>query len=275
MKSSKTKSLGQHFLRDRSVLRKILGVISPEAEDFIIEIGAGKGVLTIPLALGAGGVIALEKDKALIPGLRSKNLDNLTILDADVLDIRFGDLFQDQKGQGKKIKIVGNLPYVISAPILLKVLEEKEVIEKCVFLLQKEVAQRISARPGTKSYAPLSIRLQIYFSVELCFSVKPTAFTPPPRVQSALVRLEKRKEPLFPIKNEESFSLFLKTAFRHRRKTLINNLVMAGYDRERLERICQGIGIPKNFRPEQISIPQFVELFASLPERGQAPDQGD
>jgi len=266
MKRSKTKALGQHFLRDRSVLGKILRVINPQSEDLIIEIGAGRGVLTFALAKQAGRVIALEKDRALIPGLRTKSVPNLTVLEADVLTVRFADLLRNREAPATGVKLVGNIPYVISAPLLLKVLEEKDMFSECVFLLQKEVAERISARPGTKSYAPLSIRLQIHFAVELRFSVEPASFSPPPQVRSALVRLVKRPEPLFPIAEEESFIRFLKTAFRHRRKTLVNNLLMAGYARPQLESICQRLDIAKNLRPEQIAIPQFVAMFNLLPK---------
>jgi len=261
LRRSRTRSFGQHFLKDKSVLWKIIEVIAPDEADLIIEIGAGKGALTLPLAKKAGHVIAVEKDRALIPGLRAQNLKNLTVLEADVLCVDFSVLCRDYAGTGKKAKLAGNLPYVISAPILFKILEEKESLSDCVFLLQKEVAERIRAKPGTKAYAPISIRLQNDFSVRLCFTVGPASFSPPPQVQSALVRLEKRDEPLFPVKRPEAFGRFLKTAFRHRRKTLVNNLLMAGHDRTTLETILGQLGIAKNRRPEQVSIPQFVGMF--------------
>ena len=261
MKRKKVKNLGQHFLKDKSVLRKILRIISPQKEDMILEIGAGKGALTLPLAKKAGGVIALEKDKSLIPGLRAKQFPNLSVLEEDVLKIRFADLLQKREGFCQKIKLVGNLPYVISSQILLKVLEEKDLFSDCIFLLQKEVAERISAQPGTKAYAPLSMRLQNHFDITICFAVGPASFYPPPKVMSALVHLKKRPRPLFALPDEEAFARFLKMAFRHRRKTLANNLVMGGHDRTHLTQIFQALGLGKTIRPEQLTLSQFVKLF--------------
>jgi len=266
MKRSKIKALGQHFLRDRSVLRKIVRTISPDKSDIIIEIGAGKGFLTFPLAEEADRVIAIEKDKTLIPELKSRCVPNLEIVDADVLTLRFADLVGSKKSRKGKVKLVGNLPYVISSQVLVKVLEEKDVVDKCVFLLQKEVAERISAQPGTKSYAPLSIRFQNDFKVQLCFTVKPESFSPPPQVKSALISLEKRCQPLCLISDEEAFRKFLKVVFRHRRKTLFNNLLLAGHTRSQLEWTAVELRMGKDVRPEQLTISAYVELFNFLME---------
>jgi 16S rRNA (adenine1518-N6/adenine1519-N6)-dimethyltransferase len=268
MKRSKTKALGQHFLRDKFVLRKIIRVISPDKDDLIIEIGAGKGALTFPLAKDADHMIAIERDKTLVPKLNAINLLNLKILEADVLTLRFADLIGSEARQKGKVKLVGNLPYVISSQVLVKVLEEKDILDLCVFLLQKEVAERISAQPGTKSYAPLSIRFQNDFKVQLCFIVKPESFSPPPQVKSALISLEKRTQPLFPISDDKTFSDFLKVAFRHRRKTLLNNLLLAGHTRSQLHPTSQELGIQKDIRPEQLTLSEYVKLFNFLMENG-------
>jgi len=268
MKHSKTKALGQHFLRDRSVLQRILKVVSPDKEDLIIEIGAGKGVLTFPLAAAADRVIAVERDTSLISELKAKGRTNLRILEADVLTIRFTDIVTSEMKPRRKVKVVGNLPYVISSQILIKILEEKEVVDRCVFLLQKEVAERITAQPGTKSYSPLSIRFQNAFKVQLCFIVKPESFSPPPKVKSALVSFAKRDQPLHLLSDEPSFSQFLKLAFRHRRKTLFNNLLMAGYPRDLLETTIRELRIDQNARPEQLSLTDHVSVFNFVMENG-------
>ncbi|MFC2165149.1 16S rRNA (adenine(1518)-N(6)/adenine(1519)-N(6))-dimethyltransferase RsmA [Acidobacteriota bacterium] len=268
MKRSKTKALGQHFLRDKFVLRKIIRVIAPDKDDFIIEIGAGKGVLTFPLAKAAGRMIAIERDKSLVPELEARSPLNLKILEADVLTLRLTDLVGSENITKGNVKLVGNLPYVISSQILIKVLDEKDILDKCVFLLQKEVAERIGAQPGTKAYAPLSIRFENNFNVKLCFVVKPESFSPPPKVKSALISLEKRSQPLFPISDNKTFNEFLKLAFRHRRKTLLNNLLLAGHTRPQLESTSQELGMHKNVRPEQLTLSEYVKLFNFLKENG-------
>jgi len=260
--------MGQHFLRDKFVLRKIIRVISPDEDDFIIEIGAGKGVLTLPLAHGVDRMIAIERDKSLVPELEARRPLNLEILEADVLTLRFTDLVTREKRRKGSVKLVGNLPYVISSQILIKVLDEKDILDTCVFLLQKEVAERISAQPGTKAYAPLSIRFQNDFKVKLCFIVKPESFSPPPQVKSALIFLEKRSQPLFPISDDKAFSEFLKVTFRHRRKTLFNNLLLSGQTRSHLDPIFLELGMQKKVRPEQLTLLEYVKLFNFLTENG-------
>lgn len=259
MKKSKRKALGQHFLTNKKVLTNIINVISPQENDLIIEIGAGKGVLTFPLAEKAGKVIAFEKDEAFIPILKSKPFPNLTILHKDILKAQFSEFAKD-----KNLKVVGNLPYSISSPILFKVLSEKEHITQCTFLLQKEVAERVCAQPGSKKFAPISILFQIYFKTNLCFTVSSKNFRPQPKVESALVTLNKRDLPLFHIENEDLFKKFLKTAFRHRRKKLSNNLKglnFSPFDIKNAFNYCQ---IDDGLRAEQINISQFFALFNFL-----------
>jgi len=259
MKKSRRKALGQHFLVDKNILRRIVHVISPESDDRIIEIGAGKGALTFALARTGAEILALEKDKAMIPSLRKRDHPNLTVLEEDALRVAFGDLFQGRQG-----KIVGNLPYAISSPLLFKVLEEKESVSLCVFLLQKEVAQRVCALPGTKKYAPLSILFQNDFEARMHFSVRPSSFSPPPLVESALISLKKRSEPLSSIPHQEGFVSFLKGAFRSRRKKLANNLKALDIPASRIKIAYLACGIDENIRPEQVSLSRFVALYAHL-----------
>ena len=252
--------MGQHFLRNHAVLKKIIRHISPHKDDLIIEIGAGKGALTFPLTGKAGKVIAIEKDPSFIPLLRRENIPNLTILEKDILKIDFFELIKVQNFKDK-VKLVGNLPYSISSPLLLKVLRERELFSECIFLLQKEVAERICGQPGSKKYAPLSILFQIHFFANLHFIVTPESFSPPPKVDSALISLKRRASPLFFIENEELFQKFLKGAFKHRRKILRKNLEKLNLPLFLIDNAYYIHGIERNFRPEQISISQFVSLF--------------
>jgi 16S rRNA (adenine1518-N6/adenine1519-N6)-dimethyltransferase len=259
VKKSKRKALGQHFLNNKDVLQRIVKVIDPQPEDVIIEIGAGKGALTFCLAKKEAKIIALEKDKTLIPYLKKQEFPNLTVLEEDVLRIKFKDLLQRKAG-----KIVGNLPYAISTPIMFKVLEEKEFITSCVFLLQKEVAQRVCAIPGTKKYAPLSILFQNDFEAYLHFRVPASFFSPPPRVESALLSLRKRPKPLSLIPYQEGFTKFLKGTFQNRRKKLSNNLKAFDIPPSRIKKAYLKCGIEENWRPEQVSLSRFVALYTYL-----------
>lgn len=261
---SKRKALGQHFLASRSVLKKIIEVISPQEEDLIIEIGAGKGALTFPLAEKSAKVIAIEKDKSLVPFLLEKKKDNLVILKEDVLNIDFRELLAKEQRFRGRTKLVGNLPYVISSPLLFKVLEEKGLFSRCVFLLQKEVAERIIARPGSKTYAPLSILFQMDYETRLHFIVAPGSFSPPPQVQSALVSLDRRPGPLFPVKNKDLFRSFLRTAFAKRRKTLLNNLKSLIIPPPLIKEALDRVSLKEDVRAEQVSIAQFASLFELL-----------
>ncbi len=268
MKRTRRQALGQHFLNDPHVLRKIVRQIDPDKDDVFIEIGAGEGALTLPLAEKAGRIYAIEKDRKLLPVLQKRLPSNVVIVRADVLRIRFRELVTENLFDDKMIKLVGNLPYSISSPVLFRVLDEKKLFEECTFLLQKEVADRISAGPGSKKYAPISILFQRDFDVRLCFVVEPGSFSPPPKVRSALIQLKRRLRPLFELSDEEGFRLFLKTAFRHRRKTLFNNCLMAGISDTLLVSAFDELGFEKKVRPEHIAPERFAELFIFLENFG-------
>jgi len=261
---SKAKSLGQHFLNDRSILQKIVDILDPKKDELVIEVGAGKGALTFPLADRAGKVIAIEKDKDLVPFLRESHRENVIILEQDVLHVDFRNLVAEETAGLGRVKLTGNLPYSISSPLLFKVLKDEDVFSACVFLLQKEVAERLGAQPGSKSYAPLSILFQLHFEVRLRFTLAPGTFSPPPRVQSALVSLEKRPSPLFAVRDERNFSRFLRAAFAQRRKTLLNNLKAWTFPPALLREALQRLGLGEKARAEQLTINQFVSLFEIL-----------
>lgn len=259
MKKSKRKSLGQHFLRDQNVLKRIIRVIDPHPEDLIIEIGAGRGALTLFLVKKGTRVIAIEKDRTLIPYLKRHAFPNLTVLEKDVLQVDFEDLVQKEQA-----KLVGNIPYSISSPLLSKVMENRDLFSASTFLLQKEFALRLCAQPGTKKYAPLSILFQNIFSIQLHFEVSSSSFSPAPQVNSALVSLIKRPHPQFSISDQEQFQKFLKDAFRSRRKKLVNNLKNISIPVSDIKKSLIRCGIEEAKRPEQVSLSQFVALFNVL-----------
>jgi 16S rRNA (adenine1518-N6/adenine1519-N6)-dimethyltransferase len=268
--TAKTRRWGQHFLADSKVLKKIVRAIDPQAEDLIIEIGAGKGALTFPLAQKVRTVIAIEKDPELVPFLQRRKTPNLTIIEKDVLRVNFKELVAAAASQTDPVKIVGNLPYSISTPLMFKILEEKGLFQRCIFLVQKEVAERICARPGSKKYAPLSILVHNNFYARIRFLVHPGSFSPPPRVESALISLDRRASLLFEILDERLFLKFLQEAFRHRRKILLNNLRKSGLLPDIVQAAYEALSLPRTARPEELSLEQFVRLF-NLLEASQIP----
>jgi 16S rRNA (adenine1518-N6/adenine1519-N6)-dimethyltransferase len=261
---TRRKALGQHFLTSRRVLDKIIAVIAPHADDLIVEIGPGRGALTFPLAERCGRLIAIEKDASLIPRLLERKPVNVEIIEQDILRADLGELVGREPCGRRNVRLVGNLPYSISSPLLFKVLDEKERISDCVFLLQKEVAERVAARPGSKKYAPISILFQLDFEVSLHFEVAPAAFSPPPRVRSTLISFKRRESPLFAVSDPARLRPFLRTAFAERRKTLVNNLRKLGRPADAVKRALAAVSLPDKIRAEQVDIARLVELFEAL-----------
>ncbi len=242
---------------DKNVIRKIIDVIG-SGEETILEIGAGKGALTIPLSGICKRLIAVEKDKEFADFLREKNLGNIEIIEADILTVNLKELVKDE------IVVVGNLPYYISKKIIGWFLKEKELIKRGFFMLQKEVAERLCSKPGSKSYSSLSIHTQIFFETKIHFNVGSRSFSPPPQVTSSLVELKKRDEPLVKIDNESEFIDFLKKSFAKRRKTLLNNLILMGFEKDKVFKIFESLSIEPNKRPEEIGIENFYKLWMYL-----------
>jgi len=259
--------LGQHFLTNRHLIGRIIAVIDPHPDELIIEVGPGRGALTFPLAAGCGRLIALEKDAGLIPALLADKPDNVVILEQDVLEADFSGLVHGQPGPWAALKIAGNLPYSISSPFLFKLLDEPDPPARGVFLLQKEVAERVAAGPGSKKRAPMSVLFDLDYRVRLEFTLPPGAFSPPPRVHSALVSLDKRAAPLSAVGDRRGFRRLLRAAFAERRKTLANNLKKAGFPAEAVRRAVAGLSLPETVRAEEIDTIRFVDLFAALRPR--------
>ena len=261
MYRSRRQALGQHFLSNPGVLRKIVAAIDPKAAEVIVEIGAGQGALTMALAAKAGRVVAIEKDERLIPGLREAMPANVEVVHADALRVDLRGILE--KSSAERLRLVGNVPYSISSPLLFRVLDERAVLSDCVFLLQKEVAERVTAGPGTKSYAPLGILLRNEFEARIAFTVSPGSFSPPPKVRSALLMLRRRSSPLHPGAAGEPYRAFLRAAFAERRKMLWKNLSRRATPAA-LESAYAELGLARSVRAEELPPDSLFSLFEAL-----------
>lgn len=247
------KRFGQHFLHDRNVIDKILLAISPEPGDCLVEIGPGLGAITLPLLERCGTLVAVELDRDVIPRLEAAaaGKGRLRIIQGDALKTDFRDLVP----AAGKIRLVGNLPYNISTPLLFHFLAQADVIRDMHFMLQKEVVQRMAAKPGGKEYGRLTVMLAIRCRVEPLFNIGAGAFSPPPKVESAFVRLIPHATPPFPIDDPAHFARLVTQAFSHRRKTLRNALQgMAD------ETLIRAAGIDPGTRPETVSPAEYARL---------------
>jgi len=258
-KAPPKKSLGQHFLTDRSYIDKIVMAVNPQPGDRLVEIGPGQGAITFPLLRKHGELTAVEFDRDLITPLMeaSEGVGRLTIVHKNVLDVDFGKL----AGDGK-IRLVGNLPYNLSSPILFHAIEHAASIHDMVFMLQKEVVDRMAAESGSKVYGRLSVMLQAYCRVDSLFVVPPGAFRPPPKVDSAVARLVPRDASAIGIADHRRFEEVVRAAFGQRRKTL-RNALGSTCSSEQIE----AAGLRPDARAEQIEVEGFVRL-ANLPAEG-------
>ncbi len=244
------KRFGQHFLTDPAVVDAILDSIHATQDDVVVEIGPGQGALTDSLARQAGHLHAIELDRDLAGNLRQrfKHDESVTIHEADALSFDFSAL-------GKRLRVVGNLPYNISTPLLFHLLKHRDNIVDMHFMLQKEVVERMAAQPGTKAYGRLGIMLGCHLNIESLFDVDRHAFRPPPAVTSAVVRLDPLPPGTFEIDDEAFLSTLVATAFMQRRKTLRNSLKKLASTVD-----FEAVGIDAGQRPEQVSIAQYVAL---------------
>jgi 16S rRNA (adenine1518-N6/adenine1519-N6)-dimethyltransferase len=246
------KHYGQHFLHERGVVERIVAAIAPQPGDHIVEIGPGEGALTLPLLDAAHALTAIELDAELIEPLRAaaRAHGELTIIHADVLKVDFTAL-----AAGGKLRLAGNLPYYVSSPILFHCLEHSRAITDMVFMLQKEVVDRMAAPPGSKTYGRLSVMLQLACTVEPLLHVPPGAFRPPPQVDSAVVRLIPRATPLDAQVDSACVEAIVRAAFGQRRKTLANAL-SGVLDAQAI----RAAGIDPKARAETLSPQHYVEL---------------
>ncbi|MGD0624422.1 MAG: 16S rRNA (adenine(1518)-N(6)/adenine(1519)-N(6))-dimethyltransferase RsmA [Thermodesulfobacteriota bacterium] len=260
------KKLGQHFVVDPNVLRRVVECAALQAEDIVLEIGAGLGGLTIPLAQRVKKVYALEVDPRLASALRDQFSENeqVEVLLADALKFDFAPLFRKSQRQ---MKVVANLPYEISSPMIFRLFQEREHFSLLVLMLQMEVARRVVAKPGTKDYSPLSLWSQLYTQARIVFAVSPQAFYPPPKVDSAVVRFEILQKPSVEIKDEETLRRVIRSAFAYRRKTLANAIHLGEFSHLPMSKIHQALqfaGINPTSRGEALSLEQFRDLSRAV-----------
>lgn len=256
-----SKSLGQNFLTDKKVVDDIIEGSKINSDDHVIEIGPGSGALTKELLKAAGHVTSIEIDKELIPILTEefRGNDRFTLINEDVLDIDLKELTQ-----GKKVKIVANLPYYVTTPILLKLLTEDFDYESITVMIQKEVAERICSGPGGKEYGALSLLVQYHTEPEVIRNVGPESFMPRPKVDSTVIRLEKLEEKRVKPIDEDFFFKVIRQAFSMRRKTLLNTLKPMVENKELLTGIFEKAGIDPGRRAETLSIEEFRILSDTI-----------
>ncbi|MCT0079799.1 16S rRNA (adenine(1518)-N(6)/adenine(1519)-N(6))-dimethyltransferase RsmA [Lactococcus lactis] len=262
------KKFGQNFLTDHNILTKITQTAGLSKEVNVIEIGPGIGSLTQYLLEEAAEVMAFEIDKSLIPILEETMApyDNFTLVSADILKVDLLSEIQKFKNPNLPIKVVANLPYYITTPILMHLIESKIPFSEFVVMMQKEVADRIAASPKTKAYGSLSIAVQYYMEASVAFIVPRTVFIPAPNVDSAILKMVRREAPLVEVEDEEWFFKTMHSSFVHRRKTLMNNL-QAAFGKEskpEIEKLLAQAEISPTIRGEALSIEEFAKLADAL-----------
>lgn len=267
--------LGQNFLRDQSAIRKIIDALGDLSRQLVIEIGPGEGVITAPLADKAAKVIAIELDRILAATLRLKfaRKPNVEIIEANVLHVDFGGIVQghlrgitDRSAttEARQVKLVGNLPYYITSDILLKLFEQHEHFSEFIIMVQKEVADRLAAKPGTRDYGLLTATAQLYCDIQSLFTLAPGAFAPPPKVYSSVLRLKvnPKSSELGLTGQEDRFIAFLKDSFAQKRKTLLNNLKVKYPG---AQQTLKQLRLRSDIRAEALSLAQLASFFRALP----------
>lgn len=262
-----SKSLGQNFLIDQNILEQIVEGAKIESDDYVLEIGPGIGTLTREISQRAKKVIAIEIDKTLIPIL-SKTLseyENVKIVNEDILKLDIKKLI-DEEFEGKPVKVVANLPYYITTPIIMRFLEEHIPLKSLVIMIQKEVAQRINANPNTKEYGSLSVAVQYHCDTEIIAKASKEVFMPKPKVDSLVIRLDKREEQKYIVSDEKLFFSVVKASFSKRRKTLLNCLSTYGwhYTKDEMLKVLELAQIDPQRRGETLSIDEFVKLSEEI-----------
>ena len=271
---TKRRALGQHFLRETGIARAVIDLVAPTARDLVVEIGPGDGALTPELGRRAGRVIALEVDRELAARLRGRALPNVEVIDADARSWNYAALRSFEIGGVRdsppkppmpRVLVVGNLPYSVGKPILEALVTARTAIDEMALMLQKEVAERLAAPPGSKVYGALSVLTQIYCDVRLALRVPPDAFRPPPKVDSAVVHLRVLRAPRVALTDERRFHTVVRAAFAHRRKMLVNSLAGGlGLPLDVVRAAVLGAGVDPQRRAETLTIGEFAALAAAL-----------
>lgn len=262
------KKFGQNFLIDTNVLDKIVTAAGVTKEDCVLEIGPGIGTMTQYLAEAARRVVAVEIDKALIPILEESlsAYDNVTIINGDILKVDINHIVQEYNG-GKPIKVVANLPYYITTPIIMGLFEQHVPLDSITIMVQKEVAERMQVGPGTKDYGALSLAVQYYAKPEIVANVPPNCFIPRPNVGSAVIRLTRYEEPPVQVEDEAKMFALIRASFNQRRKTLVNGLGNAAglsLDKQHVAEVLEQMGLSATVRGEALTLGQFAQLSNRL-----------
>ena len=259
------KKFGQNFLIDTHVLERIIDEAGITPDDFVLEIGPGIGTMTQYLACAAREVVAVEIDKVLIPILEGDTLkafDNVTVINEDILKVDINKLVEEKNG-GRPIKVVANLPYYITTPIIMGLFESHVPIESITIMVQKEVADRMKTGPGSKEYGALSLAVQYYAKPEIVANVPPNCFMPRPNVGSAVIRLTRHETPVVDVKDEKLMFRIIRASFNQRRKTLVNGLKNSGeinFSKEQIEAAITAIDKPLTIRGEALTLAEFAAL---------------
>ncbi|MGL4329395.1 16S rRNA (adenine(1518)-N(6)/adenine(1519)-N(6))-dimethyltransferase RsmA [uncultured Clostridium sp.] len=262
-----SKSLGQNFLIDDSVLTDIVEGADVDDKDFIIEIGPGVGTLTAKLLMKAKRVTSIELDNDLIPILQEElgEYENFNLIHNDALKVDFNELIGDEES----VKLVANLPYYVTTPIIVKLLKDGYNFKSLTIMIQKEVAERIDAQPNCKEYGALSVLVQYYCNTSIVRRVAPSCFIPRPKVESIVIRLDRLKEPRVKTKDEKIMFELVRAGFNMRRKTLWNAAKAFGLSKEKLEEAFEKSGIDPKRRAETLSIQEFSDLADCIYEAKQ------
>ena len=263
------KKFGQNFLIDEHVLEKIIQAAGVGPDDFVVEIGPGIGTMTQYLAHAARGVAAVEIDRALIPILKDtlSPYDNVTVINEDILKVDLNQLAEEMN-DGRPVKVVANLPYYITTPIIMGLFESHVPVDNITVMVQKEVAERMQAGPGSKDYGALSLAVQYYADPYIVANVPPNCFMPRPNVGSAVIRLQTHVDPPVKVKNEKLMFGIIRASFNQRRKTLQNSVSHdpgLGISKEVIAENLEKMGLSATIRGEALSLQQFAE-FADLVE---------
>ena len=265
------KKFGQNFLVDSSILDRIIESAQITKEDCVLEIGPGIGTMTQRLAEEAGAVVAVEIDRNLLPVLADtlSVYENVTVINADILKLDLNRIVEEHNG-GRPIKVVANLPYYITTPIIMALFEKKVPLHSVTIMVQKEVADRMRVGPGTKDYGALSLAVQYYAKPEIVTKVPAGCFMPKPNVDSAVIRLTRYEKPPVEVEDETWLFAVIRASFNQRRKTLANGLANAGYPgigRRQVEEVLSAMGLAAAVRGETLTLEQFAELSDRLAKR--------
>lgn len=262
------KKFGQNFLIDSNVLENIVEAAGITKDDFVLEIGPGIGTMTQYLCESARQVLAVEIDKMLIPILEDtlSEYDNVEVINQDVLKVDIKSLVEE-KNNGRPIKVVANLPYYITTPIIMGLFESKVPIESITIMVQKEVADRMQTGPGSKDYGALSLAVQYYAEAKVMLNVSATCFMPRPNVDSAVIKLTRHQESLVEVKDESLMFRIIRASFNQRRKTLVNGLKNSSeldFSKEEITEAIKSIGKEENIRGEKLTLEEFAKLSNAL-----------